>query len=250
MHGWADPEAYPLQKKGHSFEFLRDDRPICGRGPTRSARSPACAIASARSIHDFFQEAGFLYLHTPIITASDCEGAGAMFRVTTLDPAKPPRTPSGDVDYAQDFFDEPAYLTVSRANSKARSYATALGKIYTFGPTFRAENSNTTRHLAEFWMVEPEMAFYELTDNMALAERFLKRICRDVLADCGEDMAVLRRARRQSGRRPARRTLSAARFRRLSYTEAVEILHDIAARRSSIPVDVGQRSAGRARTVS
>ena len=140
-----------------------------------------------RSIHDFFQEEGFLYLHTPIITASDCEGAGEMFRVSTLDPAKPPRNDKGEVDYAQDFFQRPAYLTVS-GQLEGEIYATALGKIYTFGPTFRAENSNTTRHLAEFWMVEPEAAFFELDDNMALAERFLKRICRDVLADCQEDM--------------------------------------------------------------
>ena len=152
------------------------------------ARSPACETGISRSIHDFFQEEGFLNLHTPIITASDCEGAGEMFRVSTIDPANPPRTPAGEIDYAQDFFQRPAFLTVS-GQLEGEIYATALGKIYTFGPTFRAENSNTTRHLAEFWMVEPEAAFFELDDNMALAERFLKRLCRDVLADCAEDMA-------------------------------------------------------------
>ena len=221
VHGWADPETYPLQKKRHSFEKLREWAHLRPRTNTFGAiarvRNRIC-----RSIHDFFQEEGFLYLHTPIITASDCEGAGAMFRVTTLDPAKPPRTPSGEVDYGQDFFNRPAYLTVS-GQLEGEIYATALGKIYTFGPTFRAENSNTTRHLAEFWMVEPEAAFFELTDNMALAERFLKRICRDVLADCGEDMAFFTEHvdKAVAGRLEG---IVSQEFRRLSYTEAVEIL--------------------------
>jgi asparaginyl-tRNA synthetase len=221
VHGWADPEEYPLQKKRHSFEKLREWAHLRPRtntfGAVARVRNRIC-----RSIHDFFQEEGFLYLHTPIITASDCEGAGAMFRVTTLDPAKPPRTAAGDVDFAQDFFAKPAYLTVS-GQLEGEIYATALGKIYTFGPTFRAENSNTTRHLAEFWMVEPEAAFYELTDNMALAERFLKRICRDVLADCGEDMAFFAEHVDKAvvGRLEG---IVAHDFRRLSYTEAVEIL--------------------------
>ncbi len=155
-----------------------------------------------RSIHDFFQEEGFLYVHTPIITASDCEGAGEMFRVTTLDLDKPPRTADGRIDYAQDFFDRRAYLTVS-GQLEGEIFACALGKIYTFGPTFRAENSNTSRHLAEFWMVEPEMAFFELADNMDLAERFLKRIFRDVLADCQEDMQFFNERYRQHGARHA-----------------------------------------------
>jgi asparaginyl-tRNA synthetase len=221
VHGWADPEEYPLQKKRHSFEKLREWAHLRPRtntfGAVARVRNRIC-----RSIHDFFQGEGFLYLHTPIITASDCEGAGAMFRVTTIDPASPPRTEKGDVDYSQDFFQRPAYLTVS-GQLEGEIYATALGKIYTFGPTFRAENSNTTRHLAEFWMVEPEAAFYELDDNMALAERFLKRICRDVLSDCQEDMqlfaqhvdkAVLERLQNVAERD----------FRRLSYTEAIDIL--------------------------
>ena len=180
VNGWADPEKYPLQKKGHSFEFLRTIAHLRPRTNTFGAVARLRNCVS-RSIHDFFQEEGFLYLHTPIITASDCEGAGAMFRVTTLDPANPPRNDQGEVDYGQDFFHRQAYLTVS-GQLEGEIYATALGKVYTFGPTFRAENSNTTRHLAEFWMVEPEAAFFELDDNMALAERFLKRICRDVLA--------------------------------------------------------------------
>ncbi|HEY4232398.1 MAG TPA: asparagine--tRNA ligase [Lacipirellulaceae bacterium] len=221
VYGWADPETYPLQKKRHSFEKLREWAHLRPRTNTFGAVARVRNRIS-RSIHDFFQEEGFLYLHTPIITASDCEGAGAMFRVTTLDPAKPPRTPGGEIDFAQDFFAKPAYLTVS-GQLEGEIYATALGKIYTFGPTFRAENSNTTRHLAEFWMVEPEAAFFELTDNMALAERFLKRICRDVLADCGEDMAFFAEHvdKAVSGRLDG---ILAHDFRRLSYTEAVEIL--------------------------
>ena len=221
VHGWADPELYPLQKKRHSFEKLREWAHLRPRtntfGAVARVRNRIC-----RSIHDFFQEEGFLYLHTPIITASDCEGAGAMFRVTTLDPANPPRTPAGGVDYAQDFFHRPAYLTVS-GQLEGEIYATALGKIYTFRPTFRAENSNTTRHLAEFWMIEPEAAFFELTDNMALAERFLKRIARDVLANCQEDMQFFRE--HVDDKVLARLEAVAERdFRRLTYTEAVEIL--------------------------
>ena len=185
VHGWADPATYPLQKKGHSLEFLREKAHLRPRSNTFGAvarvRNQVCM-----SIHQFFQEQGFLYVHPPIITASDCEGAGQMFRVTTLDLAKPPRDAAG-IDYKQDFFGRPTYLTVS-GQLEAEIFACALGKVYTFGPTFRAENSNTSRHLAEFWMVEPEMAFFELTDNMDLAEAFLKRICRDVLERCAEDM--------------------------------------------------------------
>jgi asparaginyl-tRNA synthetase len=221
VHGWADPEAYPLQKKRHSFEKLREWAHLRPRtntfGAVARVRNRIC-----RSIHDFFQEEGFLYLHTPIITASDCEGAGAMFRVSTIDPAKPPKTEKGDVDYTQDFFHRPAYLTVS-GQLEGEIYATALGKIYTFGPTFRAENSNTTRHLAEFWMVEPEAAFFELEDNMALAERFLKRICHDVLADCQEDMQLFAEHVDKSALQRLQNVVE-RQFRRLSYTEAIEIL--------------------------
>src|SRR5262249_37345012 len=140
----------------------------------------------SRSIHDFFQEQGFLYIHTPIITASDCEGAGEMFKVTTLNLAQVP-VEKGSVDSSKDFFHRPAYLTVS-GQLQAEIFACSLGKVYSFGPTFRAENSNTSRHLAEFWMVEPEMAFHSLEDNMALAETFLKRIVQDALHRCGDDM--------------------------------------------------------------
>jgi asparaginyl-tRNA synthetase len=221
VHGWADPELYPLQKKRHSFEKLREWAHLRPRTNTFGAVARVRNRIS-RSIHDFFQEEGFLYLNTPIITASDCEGAGAMFRVSTLDPANAPRTDKGEVDYAQDFFHRPAFLTVS-GQLEGEIYATALGKVYTFGPTFRAENSNTTRHLAEFWMVEPEAAFFELTDNMALAERFLKRICRDVLDHCDEDMALFEEHVDKSVRQRLAHVAERD-FRRLSYTEAVEVL--------------------------
>ncbi|RIK75968.1 MAG: asparagine--tRNA ligase [Planctomycetota bacterium] len=221
VHGWADPESYPLQKKRHSLEKLREWAHLRPRTNTMGAvmrvRNRIC-----RSIHDFFQEEGFLYVHTPIITASDCEGAGAMFRVTTLDPAAPARTPAGAVDFAQDFFGKPAYLTVS-GQLEGEIYATALGKIYTFGPTFRAENSNTSRHLAEFWMVEPEAAFFDLEDDMALAERFLKRIVGDVLRDCPEDMQFFQE-RIDDTVLDALRSVAERDFQRLSYTEAIDIL--------------------------
>jgi asparaginyl-tRNA synthetase len=221
VHGWADPEEYPLQKKRHSFEKLREWAHLRPRtntfGAVARVRNRIC-----RSIHDFFQEEGFLYLHTPIITASDCEGAGAMFRVSTIDPANAPRTDKGDVDYEQDFFHRPAFLTVS-GQLEGEIYATALGKIYTFGPTFRAENSNTTRHLAEFWMVEPEAAFFELEDNMALAERFLKRICSDALADCREDLQLFT-DHMDKGILDRLKSVVEKPFRRLPYTEAIEVL--------------------------
>ncbi len=220
VHGWADPETYPLQKKRHSFEFLRTLAHLRPRTNTFGAiarvRNRIC-----RSIHDFFQEDGFLYIHAPIITASDCEGAGEMFKVTTLDLAKVPKTDSA-VDYTQDFFDRPAFLTVS-GQLEAEIFACALGKVYTFGPTFRAENSNTSRHLAEFWMVEPEMAFFDLTDNMDLAERFLKRIFRDVLAGCPDDMQFFNEHIEPTALATLE-SLVAADFVRLSYTEAVDIL--------------------------
>jgi asparaginyl-tRNA synthetase len=222
VHGWADPEQFPLQKKRHSYEKLREWAHLRPRTNTFGAiarvRNQIC-----RSIHDFFQEEEFLYLHTPIITASDCEGAGEMFRVTTLDPANPPRTPQGAIDYAQDFFGRPAYLTVS-GQLEGEIYATALGKIYTFGPTFRAENSNTSRHLAEFWMVEPEAAFFELADNMDLAERFLRRICRDVLANCREDVDFFNERINQQAIARLESISEGKPFTRLTYTDAVELL--------------------------
>lgn len=220
VHGLADPDSYPLQKKRHSFEFLRTIAHLRPRtntfGAVMRVRNSVC-----NSIHQFFQEEGFFYVHTPIITASDCEGAGQMFRVTTLDLANVPKV-EGQVDFTQDFFDRPSYLTVS-GQLEGEIFACALGKIYTFGPTFRAENSNTSRHLAEFWMVEPEMAFFELKDNMDLAERFLKRIFRDVLQRCPEDMEFFNE-RIDNTVLQTLQHIIASDFVRLPYTEAVAIL--------------------------
>ncbi len=242
VHGLADPEKYPLQKKGHSFEFLRTIAHLRPRTNTFGAiaRIRNCVC---RSIHNFFQEQGFLYIHTPIITGSDCEGAGALFRVTTLDPAKVPLTPQSEgrqspelsaaqgahaprsgegVDFTKDFFHRPTYLTVS-GQLQVEAFACSMGKVYTFGPTFRAENSNTPRHLAEFWMIEPEMAFFELTDNMALAEAFLKRIVKDVLADCTEDLRFLEE-RIDKEVLTRLRTILEKEFLHVSYTEAIDII--------------------------
>ena len=221
VHGWADPEKYPLQKKRHSFEKLREWAHL---RPRTNSIGAVMRVRNriSRSIHDFFQEEGFFWIHTPIITASDCEGAGEMFRVSSLDPAAPPRNDKGDVDYAKDFFGRAAFLTVS-GQLEGEIYATALSKIYTFGPTFRAENSNTSRHLAEFWMVEPEVAFYELEDNMDLAERFLKRIVTDVLNDCEEDIDFFQE-RIDETTRGRLEQLAGSEFQRASYTEAIELL--------------------------
>ena len=186
VYGSADPATYPLQKKGHTLEFLREISHLRVRSKTFGA---AFRVRNAlnHAIHLFFQERGFLYVQTPIITTSDCEGAGQMFNVTTLNMQQPPRTANGNVDWQQDFFAKPAYLTVS-GQLEGEIFASAFSKVYTFGPTFRAENSNTPRHLAEFWMIEPEMAFYQLDDNMRLAEEFLKYIIRYVLEQCREDL--------------------------------------------------------------
>ncbi|MDZ4782537.1 MAG: asparagine--tRNA ligase [Planctomycetia bacterium] len=225
LHGTSDPETYVLQKKQHTFEYLRTIAHLRPRTNTFGAiaRVRNCVC---RSIHDFFQERGFLYVHPPIITASDCEGAGAMFKVTTLDLDKVPKTGAEGqpktVDYAQDFFQRPAYLTVS-GQLEAEIFACSLGRVYTFGPTFRAENSNTSRHLAEFWMVEPEAAFFELVDNMDLAEAFLKRIFGDALNRCEEDMQFFN----ERIDKTTIETLTGivnTNFERLSYTEAVKIL--------------------------
>lgn len=186
VYGSADAATYPLQKKGHTLEFLREISHLRVRSNTFGA---AFRVRNAltHAIHLFFQERGFLYVQTPIITTSDCEGAGQMFNVTTLNMQQPPRTADGKVDWQQDFFAKPAYLTVS-GQLEGEIFASAFSKVYTFGPTFRAENSNTPRHLAEFWMIEPEMAFYQLDDNMRLAEEFLKYIIRYVLEQCREDL--------------------------------------------------------------
>ncbi len=220
VHGQADPQAYPLQKKRHTFEKLREWAHL---RPRTNAFGAVTRVRNRISyaIHQFFQSEEFLYVHTPIITASDCEGAGRLFRVTTLDPENPPRR-DGHVDYAQDFFERPSYLTVS-GQLNAEIFACSMGRVYTFGPTFRAENSQTSRHLAEFWMVEPEMAFFDLEANMALAERFLKTVIADVLVECREDIEFFNQ-RVDPHLNETLQGILAGPFERLSYTAAVDIL--------------------------
>jgi asparaginyl-tRNA synthetase len=219
--GTVDPEEYQLQKKRHSFEKLREWAHLRPRTNTFGAiaRVRNCVC---NSIHQFFQEQDFLYVHTPIITASDCEGAGAMFQVTTLNLDAIAKKQLDKLDYSQDFFGRKSYLTVS-GQLEAEIFACSLGKAYTFGPTFRAENSNTSRHLAEFWMIEPEMAFYELPDNMDLAEAFIKRIIRDALTKCAEDMQLFDQ-HVEKGIIASLQSVADSQFVRLPYTEAIELL--------------------------
>lgn len=220
LYGWADPAVYPLQKKRHSFEFLRQ---IAHLRPRTNTLGAAARVRNRLSfaIHQFFQERGFQYIHTPIITASDCEGAGEIFRVTTLDPVNPGPVDSAE-PYRNDFFAKPAFLTVS-GQLQAEIYALALGKVYTFGPTFRAENSNTSRHLAEFWMVEPEMAFYDLQDNLELAQTCIKELVRTALNDCQEDLEFFTRfIEPEVGERLVK--VAESPFEVITYTEAVDIL--------------------------
>ncbi len=221
VYGTADPETYPLQKKGHSLEFLRE---IAYLRPRTNTFGAVYRIrhAMAYAIHEFFHKNGFYYFHTPIITASDCEGAGAMFQVTTLDVANPPRTEEGAVDYAQDFFGKQCSLTVS-GQLEGELGALSLGRIYTFGPTFRAENSNTVRHASEFWMIEPEAAFYELEDNMELAEAFLKYLIQYALDNCMEDLQFMNKMW-DPELLDRLRFVVANDFKRLDYTEGIEIL--------------------------
>ncbi|MEB3291115.1 MAG: asparagine--tRNA ligase [Leptolyngbya sp.] len=221
VFGTADGETYPLQKKRHSFEFLRSLGHLRARTNTLGAVFRV-RNACAQAIHQFFQERGFLWMHTPIITASDCEGAGEMFAVTGLDLTQVPKTAGGQVDYGQDFFGKPAYLTVS-GQLEAEIMAMAFKDVYTFGPTFRAENSNTSRHLAEFWMVEPEMAFCDLVGNMDLAEDFLKYIFSSVLNACPEDMEFFNQRIDDSVLATADNIINNT-FERITYTEAVNLL--------------------------
>ncbi|MEB3828010.1 asparagine--tRNA ligase [Phormidium sp. CCY1219] len=221
VFGDSDPETYPLQKKRHSFEFLRAIGHLRGRTNTLGAVFRV-RNAVANAIHQFFQERGFLWVHTPIITASDCEGAGEMLAVTSLNLKDVPRLDSDDVDYSQDFFGKPAYLTVS-GQLEAEVMAMAFSNVYTFGPTFRAENSNTSRHLAEFWMVEPEMAFCDLTGDMDLAEAFLKYVFKSVLENCPEDMEFFNKRIDKTVLETADNIIN-NQFERISYTKAVELL--------------------------
>ncbi|MBK9338914.1 MAG: asparagine--tRNA ligase [Lewinellaceae bacterium] len=234
VYGDCDPEQFPLQPKKQSLEFLREHAHLRFRTNTFAAVFRV-RHALAFAIHKFFNDRGFYYLHTPIITSSDAEGAGEMFRVTTLPLEKIPHTENGDIDFGQDFFKRPTNLTVS-GQLEGELGALALGDIYTFGPTFRAENSNTTRHLAEFWMIEPEVAFADLTDNMDLAEAMLQYVCNYALEYCADDLKILEdrlveeeKAKPQDQRSPMSLTdklrfVVENQFERLTYTEAIEIL--------------------------
>jgi len=221
IYGKCDAEAYPLQKKGHSMEFLRD---IAHLRPRTNTFGAVLRIrhAVAFAIHKYFNDKGFFYLHTPVITGSDAEGAGEMFHVTTFDLANVPRTPEGAVDFSSDFFGKPTNLTVS-GQLEGELGALALGEIYTFGPTFRAENSNTPRHLAEFWMIEPEMAFYDINDNMDLAEDFVKYLIRYALENCKDDLEFLNNMI-DKGLIERLKFVTENEFVRMAYTEAVRIL--------------------------
>lgn len=234
--GDSDPETYPIQPKKHSFEFLRENAHLRTRTNTFSA---VMRLRSSLSfaIHKYFNENGFYYMHTPIITGSDAEGAGEMFRVTTLSDKNPPLDKEGNVNYKEDFFGKEANLTVS-GQLEAETYAMSLGKVYTFGPTFRAENSNTSRHLAEFWMIEPEVAFMDLAGNMDLAEDFTKSILKYVLDNNRDDLEFLenRLLDEEKSKPQAERSemtlmekinfVVGNNFKRVSYTEAIEILRE------------------------
>ena len=236
VYGDSDPDKYPIQPKKHSLEFLREKAHLRIRTTTFAA---VMRVRSALSfaVHKFFQERGFFYINTPIITGNDAEGAGEMFRVTTLDLKAPPLNEKGFINYKNDFFGKETNLTVS-GQLEAESYALGLGEVYTFGPTFRAENSNTTRHLAEFWMIEPEMAFYDLIDNMNLAEKFITSVLKDIMQNCFEDLKYLdERLKKEDEKKPKieRNTICLIDrinfvinndFKRISYTEAYEILRN------------------------
>ena len=221
VYGSADSASYPLQKKGHTMEFLRE---IAHLRPRSNTFGAVFRVRNALSfaIHRFFQERGFLYIHTPIITASDAEGAGEMFGVTTLDLLNLPRTPSGEINYTDDFFGQPVFLTVS-GQLEAEIFALAFSNVYTFGPTFRAENSNTPRHLAEFWMVEPEIAFCDLDDNCQVAEDFLKYVISTVLDTCQSDLEFFNQRIDKTVLETLEHVVNSP-FERVPYTEAIRLL--------------------------
>ena len=234
--GSSDPKQYPIQPKKHSLEFLREKAHLRVRTTTFSAVMRIRSVLSF-AVHQFFKEEGFFYINTPIITGNDAEGAGEMFRVSTLNPNNPPLNKEGKLDYKKDFFGKETKLTVS-GQLEAEAYALALGDVYTFGPTFRAENSNTTRHLAEFWMIEPEMAFYDLNDNMNLAKKFITSVLKNVLSSCEKDLKFLdeRFAKEESAKPQHQRSEMGLLekiqfvvnndFKRITYTEAIAILKD------------------------
>ena len=217
------PDDYPLQKKGMSDEFLRT---IAHLRPRTNKYGAAFRVRSRLSyaIHNFFQSRGFVYVHTPLLTAADCEGAGEMFQVTTLDLKNPPKLPNGEVDYSKDFFGTQAHLTVS-GQLNGEMYACALGNIYTFGPTFRAENSNTQRHAAEFWMIEPEMAFADIHDNMDLAEDMVRYLVKDIMENCADDLDLFERFVDPTLQQTLKNIVDNS-FARITYTEAIEIMQE------------------------
>ncbi len=221
VFGEADPDRYPLQKKGHTLEFLREIGHLRPRTNTFGAVFRVRNIL-ADAVHEFFQDCGFVWVHTPIITSSDCEGAGELFSVTSLDLKNLPRKENGEIDFTQDFFGKRAFLTVS-GQLEAEFLAMALGNVYTFGPTFRAENSNTTRHLSEFWMIEPEMAFADLTDDMRLAEDFLRFLCRKVLDSGKSELAFLEKQYQRISFEELN-NLAEKPFVHITYTEAIKEL--------------------------
>jgi asparaginyl-tRNA synthetase len=228
-------DTYPLQKKGHTPEFLRE---IAHLRPRSNLFGCVFRVRSrvAFAVHQFFQERGFIYVHTPIITGSDCEGAGELFRVTTIDQNNPPRLPDGRVDDTKDFFARRTYLTVS-GQLEAEAFACALSKVYTFGPTFRAENSNTSRHASEFWMIEPEMAFCDLQGDMDLAEELVKHLVRDIRETCPDEIGLF--AKFVDEELPARLAFVVERpFQRISYTEAVDLLQR-SGEKFEFPVEYG-----------
>ena len=228
-------DSYPLQKKGHTPEFLRE---IAHLRPRSNLFGCVFRVRSrlAFAIHKFFQERGFVYVHTPIITGSDCEGAGELFRVTAIDAKNPPRTKDGEIDYAKDFFARPTFLTVS-GQLEAEAFALALSKVYTFGPTFRAENSNTSRHANEFWMIEPEMAFTDLSGNMDLAEEIVKYLIRDVLENCPDEIGLFAKFvdKELLGRLEF---VLDREFQRITYTEAIDLLKK-SGQKFEFPVEYG-----------
>jgi asparaginyl-tRNA synthetase len=235
IFGEADPERYPLQKKGHTLEFLREIGHLRSRTNTFGAIFRLRNILAA-SIHEFFQEHGFIWVHTPIVTASDCEGAGELFTVTSLDLKNLPKKDDGYIDFSQDFFGRQSFLTVS-GQLEAEFLAMSLGRVYTFGPTFRAENSNTTRHLSEFWMIEPEMAFADLKDDMLLAEDFFRFLCRKVLEKGEKELAFLANQYKRISLDDLNR-LAETSFVHISYSDAIKELKN-AREKFDFPVEWG-----------
>jgi asparaginyl-tRNA synthetase len=221
VYGDADTATYPLQKKGHSLEFLRDIGHLRPRTNTFGAVFRVRNVL-AEAVHNFFQSMGFIWIHTPIITSSDCEGAGELFTVTNLDLTNLPKEDKGQIDFSQDFFSKHAYLTVS-GQLEAEFMAMSLGDVYTFGPTFRAENSNTSRHLSEFWMIEPEMAFADLNDDIDLAEKFIQTLCKNVLEKCESEIAFFEKFYKNTSIAELK-DLSEKPFVRITYTDAIKEL--------------------------